>query len=74
MAERRQDIAARLKELREIEGLSAEALAGALGVSPAEYLDFEAGRADIPASALHDAAHALKADLTELLTGEAPRM
>lgn len=74
MAERRQDIAARLKELREIEGLSAEGMAKALGVSPAEYRAFEAGQADIPASALHDAAHLLKTDLTDLLTGEAPRM
>ena len=74
MAERRQDIAARLKELREIEGKSAAELAAALGVAPEEYAAWEAGRADIPASALHDAAHVLKADLTELLTGEAPRM
>ncbi len=74
MSEKRKDIAARLKELREIEGKPAEELARALGVSPAEYRDFEEGKADIPASALHDAAHALKTDLTELLTGEAPRM
>lgn len=74
MAERRQDIAARLKELREIEGLSAAGLAKTLGIPPAEYAAWEAGQADIPASALHDAARALKADLTELLTGEAPRM
>ena len=74
MAERRKDIAERLKELREIEGKSAEELAAALRVPLAEYRAYEAGTADIPASALHDAAHALKADLTELLTGEAPRM
>jgi len=74
MTEKRKDIAARLKELREIEGKTAEEMAKALGVAPAEYRAFEAGQADIPASALHDAAHALKADLTELLTGEAPRM
>ena len=74
MAERRKDIAERLKELREIEGKSAEELAAALRVPLAEYRAYEAGTADIPASALHDAAHALKADLTELLTGAAPRM
>ncbi len=74
MTEKRKDIAARLKELREIEGKTAEEMAKALGVAQAEYQTFEAGQADIPASALHDAAHALKADLTELLTGEAPRM
>ena len=74
MAERRKDIAARLKELRKIEGKSAEELAASLRVPLAEYRAYEAGTADIPASALHDAARALKADLTELLTGEAPRM
>jgi transcriptional regulator with XRE-family HTH domain len=74
MAEKRKDIAARLRELREIEGKSAEGMAAALGVSAAEYRDFETGNADVPASALHEAAHVLKADLTELLTGEAPRM
>ena len=74
MTEKRRDIAARLKELREIEGKSPDELAQALGVSAAEYRGYEAGTTDIPASALHDAAHVLKADLTELLTGEAPRM
>lgn len=74
MTEKRKDIAARLKELREIEGVAAEQMASALGVSPEEYAAYEAGQTDVPASALHDAAHVLKADLTELLTGEAPRM
>lgn len=74
MAEQRKDIASRLKELREIEGKSVEELAAALRVSPVEYQAFEAGQADIPASTLHDAAHLLKTDLTDLLTGEAPRM
>lgn len=74
MAERRQDIAARLKERRELEGKSAEDLAAALQVPLAEYRAYEAGTADIPAGALHDAARLLKADLTELLTGAAPRM
>ena len=74
MAEQRKDIASRLKDLREIEGKTAEEIAQALGVSPAEYRAFEAGQADIPASALHDAANLLKIDLTDLLTGQAPRM
>ena len=74
MAERRKDIAARLKALREIEGKSAEDLAATLRLPLADYRAYESGQADIPASALHDAAHVLKADLTELLTGEAPRM
>lgn len=74
MTEQRRDIAARLKERRELEGKTQAELAEALGVPVAEYQAYEAGEADIPASALHDAARALNADLTELLTGEAPRM
>ena len=74
MTEMRKEIAARLKELREVEGRTAEELAGGLHLSVAEYLGYESGREDIPASLLHDAARVLKADLTELLTGEAPRM
>ena len=56
MAEQRKDIATRLKDLREIEGKSAEEMAAALQLPLAEYGAFEAGTADIPASALHDAA------------------
>ena len=74
MAEQRKDIASRLKELRELGGQSAEAMAAALHVPPAEYQAYEAGAADIPASLLHDAARALHSDLTDLLTGASPRM
>jgi len=74
MTEQRKDIAARLKELRNIEGKSQQELANTLGVALEEYQRYEAGDADIPASALHDAARVLNADLTELLTGEEPRM
>ena len=74
MTEQRKDIAARLKELRELEGKTEAELASGLGVAEADYRRYETGGADIPASLLHDAARALGADLTELLTGEAPRM
>ena len=60
MAEQRKDIATRLKDLREIEGKTAEEMAAALHLPLAEYGAFEAGTADIPASALHDAARLLK--------------
>ncbi len=74
MMEQRKDIAARLKELRELGGQTAEALAATLHVPLAEYQAYEAGATDIPVSLLHDAARALHSDLTDLLTGEAPRM
>ena len=74
MNQKRQDIAARLKTMREERGFTPEAMAERIMVSPGVYRDWEAAGADIPASALHDAAHVLGADLTELLTGEAPRL
>ena len=74
MEGQRVEIAQRLRERRELEGVSAEALAEAIMVPAAEYARYEAGEADIPASVLHNAAHVLGADLTELLTGEAPRL
>ena len=74
MKEPRADIAARLKELRELRGKSPDDLAQALGITTDEYVEYEAGQKDIPASTLQSAARLLDADLTELLTGEAPRM
>lgn len=74
MSEQKKDIASRLKELRELGGRSAKDVAAALHVPLAEYLAFESGKTDIPASLLHDAARTLGSDLTDLLTGEAPRM
>lgn len=64
----------RLRELRSLEGLAPDAFAAALGVPAALYEQYEAGAVDIPAGVLHEAARELKVDLTELLTGEAPRM
>lgn len=74
MNEQRKEIAARLKEIRQVEGLSSEQMAEKIMTPLETYLAWESGEADIPASALHDAAHVLGADLTELLTGEAPRL
>ncbi len=70
----RGEIAARLKERRELAEMSAEELAGKILVGTDAYLRYESGETDIPASVLHNAAHVLGADLTELLTGEAPRL
>lgn len=74
MKAERQDIAARLKELRELEGRSLEEVAEVLGVTVDGYQRYETAEADIPASSLHNLAQLLNADLTELLTGKAPRM
>ena len=70
----RADIAARLKERRELEGVAIADLAAKICITPDDLARYESGDADIPASVLHNAAHVLGADLTELLTGEAPRL
>lgn len=74
MTEELIQIAARLRELREISGLSPESLAGDLRVSTETYLGYEKGATDIPVSFLCEAARRFKVDLVEILTGEAPRL
>jgi transcriptional regulator with XRE-family HTH domain len=67
-------IAARLRELREIEGLGSETLARDLGIPAETYLEYEKGASDIPVSFLCNAARRFNVDLAEILTGEAPRL
>ena len=74
MATQREEIAARLKERRVLEEMSTEEIARRIMIGREEYEEYERGGKDIPASVLHNAAHVLGADLTELLTGEAPRL
>lgn len=74
MSEQVKQIALRLKELREIQGFSAQSLAKELNVDTQTYLDYEKGDTDIPVSFLYDAASKLKVDLTSLLTGQQPKL
>ncbi|HCM27739.1 MAG: hypothetical protein A2Z99_16510 [Treponema sp. GWB1_62_6] len=74
MYEKVREIAARVRELREIEGLSAESLAGELSLDAAVWKNYESGEADIPVGVLFEIAGRFKVDLAELVTGEAPRL
>lgn len=67
-------IADRIKELREILEVPAEEIAGKLGISLAQYNEYENGRTDIPIGVLYGIAADLGCDPTVLLTGDAPRM
>ncbi|MEA4854395.1 MAG: XRE family transcriptional regulator [Christensenella sp.] len=67
-------IAARIRELREILDISREELAKKVGVSIGEYERYENAQDDIPIGVLYGVAAELHVDPTELLTGEAPRM
>lgn len=67
-------IASRIKELREIHGVSMETLAREFAVDPALYRSYESGEADIPISILSRIANRFGVELTSLLTGEEPRL
>ena len=67
-------MAGRIAALREIEGYTAEYMAEQTGISVAEYLDCEAGRADLTFAFLFRCASALGIDVTEIIEGTAPRL
>lgn len=69
-----QEIASRVRELREISEVTVEHMATVLNLPIMTYQRYENGSEDIPASILCKIAAELKVDTGLLLTGEAPRM
>lgn len=74
MSEQIRQIAARIRELREIAGTPIETLAKEFNIAAETYRDYESGATDIPVSVLFELARKFHVDLTELLTGEAPKL
>jgi len=74
MQEKIKEIAARIRELRELSEISVEKMAEYLQVSAETYEKYESGTEDISASILFEIAHRLQVDMATLLTGEEPRM
>jgi transcriptional regulator with XRE-family HTH domain len=74
MKEKIQFVAERIKELREISGVSAAALAQELGISQDLINQYESGTVDIPVGFLYKVAHKFGIELSALLTGENPRL
>lgn len=69
-----QDIAARIKGLRLLLGISEQEAAQSVNLSVAEYLKYESGEDDIPISILYQLADFYHVDLTEILTGVSPKL
>ncbi len=67
-------IADRLKGMREIVGLTEAEMAVVTGVSEAEYRTLESGAKDFSFTFLYKAAQRFGIDLTELLSGESPKL
>lgn len=74
MSESIGQISDRVRECREISGLSVELLAGRLNIPVSEYLQYESGSLGIPISLLYELAGIFKVELTELLTGLTPKL
>jgi quercetin dioxygenase-like cupin family protein/DNA-binding XRE family transcriptional regulator len=74
MSEQIKQIAVRLKELREISGISLETLSKEFGISVETYKEYESGNVDIPVSFLYGVASKFNVELTAILTGENPKL
>jgi transcriptional regulator with XRE-family HTH domain len=74
MAETIEEIASRVRELRELSKVTAEEMAEYLKVPLETYCCYEEGKADIPASKLFEIGQRLDVDMNLLLTGEEARM
>ena len=72
--EQRQEIANRIRSLREDNELSIQEMAWATGRSPEEYEARESGEADLTLTFLFKCARKLGVDITELMTGESPHI
>ena len=71
---RLKDVAARIKEMREIAGYSEAEMAEKTDITLEEYLQYERGEADFPFTFIHKCAKAFSIDMTELLEGKSARL
>ena len=74
MKENNKDIAARVREMRQICEFSTQQMADSLSIPLSDYEGYESGGHDIPISALYEISRKLKVDLTDLLTGKSPNL
>ncbi|MGI6777541.1 MAG: helix-turn-helix domain-containing protein [Acetivibrionales bacterium] len=74
MSEQIRQIAARIKELREILGMSLESVAKDLDITVETYKEYESGNSDIPIGFLYKLANKFGVELTAILTGDGPRL
>lgn len=68
------EMATRIKELREIEGLSVEEMAKLTDVTAEEYVSCENGRHDLSFAFLYRCALAFNVDVTDIVEGTSPTL
>ena len=69
-----QEMTLRIRNLREIEGLSIEQMAEQTGLSPEEYMECEAGNQDMNFTFIYRCANAFGVNVTELIEGYTPKL
>ena len=74
MTEQIKQIAERIKEIREISGISAETLAKKLGIATDLYLKYESGNSDIPVGIIFEISELFKIELSVMLGGDSPKL
>ena len=68
------EIAARIKEMREIFGYTEEQMASLTHISVDEYKTYEAGLDDFPFSFIHRCSQVFGIEMNELLEGKSPKL
>ena len=74
MTEQIKQIAARIKEIREISGISAESLAKKLGIPATLFLNYESGNTDIPVGIIFEISEIFNIELSVMLGGDNPKL
>jgi len=74
MTEQIKQIADRIKEIREISGISAETLAEKLRISIDLYLKYESGNTDIPVGIIFEISEMFNVELSVMLGGDNPKL
>ena len=74
LAYKLQEMAGRIRELREIENLTIEEMAIKTGVTTAEYQQCEEGLAELSFAFLYRCALALNVDVTDIIEGASPKL
>ena len=68
------EVAMRIREMREISGLTEEEMAIETEVTVDDYRRFEAGKLDFPFTFLHKCAHVFGIDITNILEGKSAHL
>jgi len=68
------EMAGRIRELREIVGMSEEEMANLTGVTVEEYCQCEAGLSDLNFAFIYRCAQAFGVDVTDIIEGASPRL